>query len=131
MMQLYHSAPEVMAWSANLELICPEAYWAFPGCRFESIWPLREVGLKPEASWLSHLLEDVQQHAQRQAMQMLQRPKEGRVNVSCRLRGTCKHRGCYQAWVVSSERAHKQGHDKFFQELKSTQGTPAVPSWVC
>ena len=36
-------------------------------------------------------------------MQMLQRPKEGRVNVSCRLRGTSKHRSCYQAWVVSSE----------------------------
>ena len=37
-------------------------------------------------------------------MQMLQCLEKGRVNVSCRLRGTCKHRGCCQAWVGNVER---------------------------
>ena len=47
----------------------------------------------PEPNRLSHQVDDNQQHAQRQG-QMLQRLEEGRVNISCQLRGTCKRRGC-------------------------------------
>ena len=37
-------------------------------------------------------------------MQVLQCLKEGKVNASCRLNSTCKHRGCYLAWEVGKER---------------------------
>ena len=74
------------------------------------------IGLTPESNWLSHQLQNIQQHTKRQAMQMLQRLEEGRVCVSCRLRGTCKHMGCSLAWEVNMDTLHNQRQGKSPQQ---------------
>ena len=60
-------------------------------------------------------------------MQTLQRLKEGRIYVSCRLRGTCKHRGCCLAWIVDMETLlTTRGRASFRINNNSTLCAPAA-----